>query len=360
MEAVEFQGLVDQLSVTAGQREALIEAVRLKASASDAVSLIDRRFAAAPRCPHCKSAAVGTWSKPKPLTRYRCHDCRRTFTGLTGPRWSVCVVATPGSTTPRHSPTASACASGQALWHRARHLLPPGGTGSWTKQEATAVSGMVEVDETYFLRSQKGGRKVVGRKARKRGGKASKPGLGRARCGADRARPDRGDHRRGARQGRHRQHHPAPGRGRAKGHAADQRRREGLWRVRGGARASARVDHRLESEHVWRGYHIQNVNAYTSGSRHDLRGVATKYLDSYLGCAAASTATATIYCPFEFNDFDPRDRCLMITLSTCPVGTNNSTDIGKTRAFVVAKRGNPNATSRLPVPLVSVLNEFRL
>ena len=85
MEAVEFQGLVDQLSgLTAGQRAALIEAVQAKASAGNAVSLIDRRFAAAPRCPHCKSVAVGTWSKPRPLTRYKCHDCRRTFTGLTG------------------------------------------------------------------------------------------------------------------------------------------------------------------------------------------------------------------------------------------------------------------------------------
>ena len=62
----------------------MIEAVRAKASASDAVSLIDRRFAPGPRCPHCKSVAVGTWSKPRPLTRYKCHDCRRTFTGLTG------------------------------------------------------------------------------------------------------------------------------------------------------------------------------------------------------------------------------------------------------------------------------------
>jgi hypothetical protein len=52
MEAVEFQALVDQLSgLTAGQRVALIEAVRAKASATNAVRLIDRRFAAAPRCP---------------------------------------------------------------------------------------------------------------------------------------------------------------------------------------------------------------------------------------------------------------------------------------------------------------------
>ena len=41
-----------------------------------------------------------------------------------------------------------------------------------------------------------------------------------------------------------------------------------------------------KGEHVWRGYHIQNVNAYTSSLKTWMirfRGVATKYLDSYLG-----------------------------------------------------------------------------
>ena len=41
-----------------------------------------------------------------------------------------------------------------------------------------------------------------------------------------------------------------------------------------------------KGEHVWRGYHIQNVNAYASGLKTWMvrfRGVATKYLDSYLG-----------------------------------------------------------------------------
>ena len=41
-----------------------------------------------------------------------------------------------------------------------------------------------------------------------------------------------------------------------------------------------------KGEHVWQGYHIQNVNSYTShlkGWMGRFRGVATKYLDSYLG-----------------------------------------------------------------------------
>ena len=42
--------------------------------------------------------------------------------------------------------------------------------------KASDLVGVVEADETYFLRSSKG-QKVVGRKSRKRGGKASKRGL---------------------------------------------------------------------------------------------------------------------------------------------------------------------------------------
>lgn len=41
-----------------------------------------------------------------------------------------------------------------------------------------------------------------------------------------------------------------------------------------------------KGEQVWQGYHIQNVNSYTShlkGWMVRFRDVATKYLDSYLG-----------------------------------------------------------------------------
>jgi transposase-like protein len=183
MEATEFQAFVDQLGgLTTGQREALIEAVKAKSSAADAdaVTLIDRRFAAAPRCPYCKSVEVGTWSKPNPLTRYKCGDCSRTFTGLTG---------TPLMHLRRRDAWldyAQALADGISLRKAAKRCGIVFDTSfRWRhrflelakKKKATAVSGIVEVDETYFLKSQKGARKLEGRKARKRGGKASKPGL---------------------------------------------------------------------------------------------------------------------------------------------------------------------------------------
>ena len=41
-----------------------------------------------------------------------------------------------------------------------------------------------------------------------------------------------------------------------------------------------------KGEHVWQGYHVQNVNAYTRNLKTWMvrfRGVATRYLPSYLG-----------------------------------------------------------------------------
>jgi transposase-like protein len=291
MEAVEFQALVEQISgLTAGQRAALIEAVRAKASASDAVRLIDRRFAAAPRCPHCKSVAVGTWSRPKPLTRYKCRDCRRTFTGLTGTplerlrrrdAWLDYAQALADGVSLRKAAKRCGIVLDTSFRWRHRFLHLP------KQKKATAVSGIVEVDETYFLRSQKGARRIAGRKARKRGGKASRPGLSdehapvliaRDRTGATTdAVLDKVDTASITR------------------HLGGVVQKDTLL-ISDGEKAYGAFAAALgllhvwivvsKGEHVWRGYHIQNVNAYTSRLKTWMirfRGVATKYLDSYLG-----------------------------------------------------------------------------
>ena len=88
MQAKDFQALVEQLGgLTPEQREALIEAVKCKAPANEAIRLIETRFAAAPRCGHCQSDTVTTWakaSKVNPLVRYKCKACGKTFNALTG------------------------------------------------------------------------------------------------------------------------------------------------------------------------------------------------------------------------------------------------------------------------------------
>ncbi len=268
----------------------MIAAIRAKASASDAVSPIDRRFAAAPRCPHCKSVAVGTWSKPKPLRRCKCHDCRRTFTGLTGTplerlrrrdAWLAYAQALADGISLRKAAKRCGIVLDTAFRWRHRFLQLP------KQKKATAVSGMLEVDEICFLRSQKGARKVVGRKARKRGGKASRPGLSdehaavliaRDRTGATTdALLDKVDTASITR------------------HLGGVVQKDTLLISDGekayGAFAAARGLLHVwiiasKGEHVWRGYHIQNVNAYTSRLKTWMirfRGVAAKYLDSYLG-----------------------------------------------------------------------------
>ena len=180
MEARDFQSLVEQLGeLTTGQREALVEAIKRKSSVNDAIALIETRFAAAPRCGHCRSERVATWAKPNPLTRYKCKACGKTFNALTSTplarlhrrdAWLKYAQALADGVSLRKAAKRCRIALDTAFRWRHRFLK------SAKDRKAESVSGIVEADETYFLRSQKGARKVKGRAPRKRGGKASNRG----------------------------------------------------------------------------------------------------------------------------------------------------------------------------------------
>ena len=291
MEAKHFQALVDQLSsLTKEQRDAIVEAVKTRASATDAISLIDARFATAPQCPHCRSKNVGTWSKPKPLTRYMCKSCDTTFSALTGTpletlrrrdAWLEYAQCLADGISLRKAAKRCKIALDTSFRWRHRFLAVP------KDKKAKALSGIVEADETFFLKSQKGARAVVGRAPRKRGGKASKPGksdehqpvlIARDRTGATTdamIETVDGDS--------------------ITGHLGGVVQKETLL-ITDGEKAYAALAKAYallhvwiiasKGEHVWQGYHIQNVNAYTSNLKSWMvrfRGVATKYLDSYLG-----------------------------------------------------------------------------
>jgi len=291
MEHEHFQALVDQLSaLTKEQRDAIVEAVKSRASATDAVSLIDARFSMAPQCPHCKSKNVSTWSKPKPLTRYMCKDCDTTFSALTGTpletlrrrdAWLEYAQCLSDGVSLRRAAKRCKIALDTAFRWRHRFLEIP------KNKKAKALSGIVEADETFILKSQKGVRNIVGRAPRKRGGKASKPGhsdelqpvlIARDRNGATTdAMLDKVD-------------------GDAiKKNLGGVVQKETLL-ITDGEKAYAAFAKAYallhvwiivsKGEHVWEGYHIQNVNSYTSNFKTWMvrfRGVATKYLDSYLG-----------------------------------------------------------------------------
>ena len=145
-----------------------------------ATVIIEGRFAVAATCPHCASQRVIRNGHANGLQRYRCRECSKTFSALTG---------TPLNRLHKRGKwldQAQALQDGQTLRkvamnlnihlctaHRWRHrflALP------MTIQPKT-LTGIAEADETMFLLSFKGKRSGLDRKARKRGGKASKRGL---------------------------------------------------------------------------------------------------------------------------------------------------------------------------------------
>lgn len=131
-------------------------------------------------CPHCEDTHVvrhGTYKGGK--QRYRCRNCNATFSDMTN---------TPMSRTrypDKWEPFIECMLNGYSLRKSAdilgvsfvslfywRHKL----LDALKKTNNTPFDGIVEMDETYFLYSQKG-RKDLIRKSRKRGGVAKKRGL---------------------------------------------------------------------------------------------------------------------------------------------------------------------------------------
>jgi transposase-like protein len=151
---------------------------------------VDRRG-----CPHCDSHEVVRWGQSDALPRYRCKACRRTFNALTKTplahlrmkeKWSTQAQALiDGIATAK---AAERCGVDYKTAFRQHIRIECAGRHRFLKSLAgdnppsrarspTALSGVVESDETFILESFKGRRSDLPRKARKRGGKSGKRGL---------------------------------------------------------------------------------------------------------------------------------------------------------------------------------------
>ena len=294
MEAKRFQRLVEQLSdLNEVQRSALLEAVQGGQPANEAIALVEQRFAAAPACGHCGSAAFGRWGEASGFRRYKCKadGCGRTFNALTGTplaqlhrrdAWMDYARAlVDGVSLRKAAKRTKVCLDTSFRW-RHRFLQAA------KDVQPAKVEGIVEADETFFLTSAKGSRKLVGRAPRRRGGKARKPGASeeqipvlivRDRHGTtlDAKLPDlAGDTIKSFLR-------PVV--------AHDALLVSDGAKVYGSFAKEFGIEHRAvvaaHGVHVVDGiHHIQNVNAYMSrlkGWMARFRGVASKYLTSYLG-----------------------------------------------------------------------------
>lgn len=263
---------------------------------------IETRFAAAPICPQCGSGRIGKWGSANRLKRYRCTDCRATFNALTGTSlahlhkrelWGVHAQALVDGISLRKVAGRLGVHLETAFNWRHRFLKAP----KYVKPKA--LEGTVEADETYFLHSQKGSRKLE-RPARKRGGKAKKRGLSaeqvpvliardRNRATTDQILADRSAASVTSVLG--------PVVAKSSVLVSDG---AGAYRVFAGQAGIPHVALNLSAgEHAWGIYHMQNVNNYCSrlkGWMRRFNGVATRYLDSYLGWHRADDREGKTQC----------------------------------------------------------------
>ena len=255
-----------------------------------AVADIIEAQAGKPACPYCKDEHIVRNGTASSLQRYKCRGCRRTFNALTGSplarlrqkgKWLAQSEALHESMSITRAAKRLQVARSTAFRWRHRFMATPK-----TIQAQTLV-GIAEADETFFLRSNKGQRHLD-RKPRRRGGKAAQRGLSKEQVPVLVARD-----RSGA---------TATSILAADGKADLVKALKPLLPIdtilcTDGSSVLAAVAKELGIEHrpinvsagqrVIAGvFHIQNVNAYDSRLKTWIRrfnGVATKYLDSYLG-----------------------------------------------------------------------------
>ena len=276
--------------LTPDQRKSVaVELAALDAQPASTV-IVEGRFACGATCPHCKSMHVIRNGHANGLQRYRCRECCKTFSALTGTplnrlhqrgKWLDQAKALQDGQTLRE--VARTLQIHLSTAHRWRHrfLVAPNAV------QPQALTGIAEADETMFLLSFKGKRSGLDRKARKRGGKATQRGLSHEQVPVLVARD-----RAGATMDCVLKATDIA----ALSAALKPFLMKDVVLCTDGSKALAGAARELGVEHhavnlsagirVDGAWHVQNVNAYHSRLKawvQKFRGVATRYLANYLG-----------------------------------------------------------------------------
>lgn len=182
MKEGEFKRFLGRLGeLTPGQRERLDGKLRNGQEAGKVEKLVEDRAKKVQRsCPKCGESRVFRSGMAGPRQRWQCSSCGTRFSGLAGTglhrlrladKWLAYAKELAQGTSVRKAAAKVGIHRNTAFRWRHRFLAGP------RTQQARNLSGIVEADETYFLESFKGRKIGMPRPARKRGGRASKPGL---------------------------------------------------------------------------------------------------------------------------------------------------------------------------------------
>lgn len=290
MDAAELRvWLASVQRLTPSQRADLLRVLlNLRDDELDVTEAVEARRAQVPGCPHCAGTCVVRHGVSNGLQRYRCRTCARTFNALTKTplarlrmkaKWLMHEHVLARGLVIREACAEMGVAPTTAFrWrHRFLELAQP--------VKAPALTGVVEADETFFLRSSKGQR--PGRKARKRGGRASRHSRGEDLMPVLVARD---------RSGATADFLLDAVSKACLSEALAPRIHSDAVLCTDGSAAMAAAAKKLGIHHeavnlsagerVRGPWHVQNANAYhgrLKGWMHRFRGVATSYLESYLG-----------------------------------------------------------------------------
>ena len=158
----------------------LRKSIATMVDAGECIGLIEQ-VALGRGCPHCRSLRVHRRGFASGLQRYCCLCCRRSYNALTGTplarlrkkeHWLAYLRCVLDSSTVRAA--ANTVGVHRTTSFRWRHRFVPGAI----RERPLRLAGLVEIDETYLLESQKGSRHMT-RPARQRGGVAQRRGINR-------------------------------------------------------------------------------------------------------------------------------------------------------------------------------------
>ena len=292
MTPAEFRHLLQELEhLTDKQKKEIADYISQESPAQKIIRQLEARLIEKPECPHCHSSIINRFGKKGSMQRYRCKNCLKTFTATTNTplarlrykeKWVNYLEGMLESKVLRKAASDSHINLKTAFRWRHRFLQLP------AELKAKLLEGIVETDETFFAYSEKGNKQMT-RKARKRGKRTGKQGRAKEDWVPVLTVRDRGKHTFEA--------------------ILDSTSIQGISEQLAGkiekdsilcsdgyksyiqfAQNNDLVHKRLNLSAgvrvIDKVFHIQNVNAYHSRLKNwinKFHGVATKYLDHYLG-----------------------------------------------------------------------------
>ena len=257
------------------------------------ISMIESSLDEKHCCPHCRNEKYTKHGFAHGLQRYQCKSCNKTFNTLTGTplarlrlkkNWLNYLSAICDSKSVRKAAKQVGISIPTSFkWrHRFLELI--------SENRPEKLTGIIEADETYFLYSEKGNKKISEiRPARKRGGKAKQRGLSKEQVCVFVARDRTGsttDY--------------VVGRGNISASSVKECLEPSLdkdgFLISDKNHAYQKFSRENKITHIGLkggrpdknngAYHIQNINSYHSRLKVwmvKFKGVATKYLHHYMG-----------------------------------------------------------------------------